>query len=74
MWKYLTRVLLRNRLAILIIIVLLTAFMGWMGSGVKLSYDNASLLPSDDSFIVDYNAFKTRFGEDGSMRIQTCFN
>lgn len=69
MWKYLTRVLLRNRLAILIIIVLLTAFMGWKGSGVRLSYDNASLLPADDSFIVDYAAFKKRFGEDGSVLV-----
>ncbi|MCK9640745.1 MAG: MMPL family transporter [Prolixibacteraceae bacterium] len=69
MWKYLTRVLLRNRPAILTLIVLLTAFMGWKGSGVKLSYDNASILPADDSFIMDYNAFKKRFGEDGSVLV-----
>ena len=67
MWKYLTRVLLRNRPVILIFILLLTAFMGWKGLGVKLSYDNASILPADDSFIMDYNQFKKRFGEDGSV-------
>ncbi len=69
MWKYLTRILLRNRPVILVIIVLLTAFMGWKGVGVKLAYDNASLLPKDDSFIVDYNAFKKKFGEDGSVLV-----
>lgn len=69
MWKYLTRLLLRNRPVILIFIVLLTAFMGWKGAGVKLAYDNASLLPADDSCIVDYNAFKKKFGEDGSVMV-----
>jgi predicted RND superfamily exporter protein len=67
MWKYLTRALLRNRPVILIFIVFLTAFMGWKGVGVKLSYDNASILPADDSFVVDYATFKKRFGEDGSV-------
>jgi uncharacterized protein len=67
MWKYLTRILLRNRLIILIFIFLLTAFMGWKGTSVKLSYENASILPSDDSYIIDYEAFKKRFGEDGSV-------
>jgi predicted RND superfamily exporter protein len=69
MWKYLTRLLLRNRPVILVFIVLLTAFMGWKGVGVKLAYDNASLLPKDDSFIIDYNAFKKKFGEDGSVLV-----
>ena len=41
--------------------------MGWKGLGVKLSYDNASILPADDSFIVDYAAFKKKFGQDGSI-------
>ena len=68
MWKYLTRLLLRNRPAILILIVLLTAFMGWKGMGVKLSYDNASILPSDDSFIIDYNAFK-----NGLAKMAACW-
>ncbi|HEY5509505.1 MAG TPA: MMPL family transporter [Prolixibacteraceae bacterium] len=67
MWKYLTRILLRNRPVVLIVILLLTVFMGWKGLDVKLSYDNASILPADDSFIVDYEAFKKRFGQDGSV-------
>ncbi|HWS01706.1 MAG TPA: MMPL family transporter, partial [Prolixibacteraceae bacterium] len=69
MWKHLTRVLLRNRPVVLIFITLLTLFMGWKGLGVKLSYENASVLPADDSFIIDYNAFKKRFGQDGSVLV-----
>jgi hypothetical protein len=41
--------------------------MAWVGSGVKLSYDNSRMLPSDDPTLVDYDAFKKRFGEDGSI-------
>ena len=67
MWKYLTRILLRNRPVVLTFIFLLTVFMGWKGLDVRLSYDNASILPADDSFIVDYEAFKQKFGQDGSV-------
>jgi len=67
MWKILVRLMLRNRPAILIVIGILTAIMAWVGSGVKLSYDNSRMLPSDDPTLVDYDAFKKRFGEDGSI-------
>jgi predicted RND superfamily exporter protein len=69
MWKFLTRILLRNRPVILVFIALLTAFMGWRGLEVRLSYENASILPADDSYIIDYNQFKKRFGEDGSVTV-----
>jgi hypothetical protein len=67
MWKILVRLMLRNRPGILIAIGILTALMAWVGSGVKLSYDNSRMLPSDDPTLVDYDAFKKRFGEDGSI-------
>jgi hypothetical protein len=41
--------------------------MAWQGSGVKLSYDNSRMLPSDDPTVVEYDSFKKRFGEDGSV-------
>jgi hypothetical protein len=41
--------------------------MAWLGSGVQLSYDNAKMLPADDPVVLQYNAFKSRFGEDGSI-------
>jgi predicted RND superfamily exporter protein len=43
--------------------------MAWLGSGVQLSYDNAKMLPADDPVVIQYNAFKTRFGEDGSVLV-----
>ncbi len=41
--------------------------MAWLGTGVKLSYDNSRMLPSDNPTLVQYDAFKKRFGEDGSV-------
>jgi len=67
MWKILVRLILRNRPGILITIGILTIAMAWLGTGVKLSYDNSRMLPSDDPTVVEYDAFKQRFGEDGSI-------
>jgi uncharacterized protein len=67
MWKILVRLILRNRPGILITIGLLTIVMAWLGSGVKLSYDNSRMLPADDPTVIQYDAFKQRFGEDGSI-------
>lgn len=67
MWKILVRLILRNRPGILIVIGILTVIMAWLGTGVKLSYDNSRILPSDDPAIIEYESFKKRFGEDGSV-------
>jgi len=65
MWQFLVRFILRNRLAILIAIGLLTIFMGWEGSKVQLSYELAKMLPSTDSTSIEYNEFQKEFGQSG---------
>lgn len=69
MWKFLVKFILRNRLVILIVIGLLTVFMGYEGSKVKLSYELAKMLPSSDPTSIEYNTFKKEFGQigDGSV-------
>lgn len=67
MWTILTRFILRNRLANLIVIVLFTALMGWLGTRVQMSYEMARMLPETDSTIIIYENFKKQFGEDGSV-------
>lgn len=69
MWNFLVRLILRNRLAILIIIGLFTVVMGWQGLSVKLSYNNTAMLPSSDSSVIIYSKFKEKFGEDGSVLV-----
>ncbi len=67
MWQFIVRLILRNRIAILVIIGLLTAFMGYQGSQVKMSYEMARMLPEDDTVNVEYENFKKQFGQDGSV-------
>ncbi len=69
MWQYLVRFILRNRLAILIVIGLLTIFMGYEGSQVQLSYHLAKMLPSSDPTSIEYNNFKKEFGQSGDGSI-----
>lgn len=67
MWTWLAGRILRNRIAVLVITGLLTVFMGWMASRVKMSYRNGGLLPKDDSTFVAYQHFVHQFSEDGNV-------
>lgn len=69
MWKYFSGVLLRNKLAFTIGVVLLTAFMGYEASKMELSYEFAKILPDTDSTFIEYQTFKKRFGEDGNVMV-----
>jgi uncharacterized protein len=67
MWNFLVRFILRYRTYNLIVIFLLTAFMGWKATNVQLSYELQEMLPSSDSTSIQYQQFKNVFGEDGSV-------
>lgn len=67
MWQFLVRLILRNRPLILIIIGLITVFMAYKGSQIKMSYEMARMLPKDNPYNVDYDNFKKQFGQDGSV-------
>ncbi|MCB9014986.1 MAG: MMPL family transporter [Lentimicrobiaceae bacterium] len=69
MWNLLVRLILRNRPGILVVIGLITIFMAWQGLDVKLSYDNMRMLPANDTAVLDYEDFRHRFGEDGSVLV-----
>lgn len=67
MWIYLVRHILRYRLINLIVILLLTLFMGYQALKVQMSYEFTSLLPQSDTAHIVYETFKNRFGKDGSV-------
>lgn len=67
MWQFIVRLILRNRISILVIIGLLTIFMAYKGSGIKMTYEMARMLPKSDSIYVEYEKFKNEFGQDGSV-------
>ncbi len=67
MWKYIVRFILRNRIANLVVIALITAFMAYNALNARLSYQLVQMLPDSDSTIVEYKKFKQTFGEDGTV-------
>jgi predicted RND superfamily exporter protein len=66
-WQFLVRHILRDRVAILIGVGLITAFMAFQAQKIKMSYEMARILPATDSTSILYENFKKQFGEDGSI-------
>lgn len=72
MWAKLSHFILRQRIPLLIVIILLTGFMGYWASGhLELSYKYARVLPADDEMAVAYEKFKKKYGEDGNVMLLT---
>lgn len=67
MWNRIVNYILRNRTLNLIVIGLLTLFMGYQALKVKMSYEYAQMLPMSDSTSIIYQDFKKQFEEDGSV-------
>ena len=66
-WELFARIVLRNRIAILIGIALLTLFLGMQWKNIRFSYTEANLLPDDHPVNKHYNTFLENFGEEGNM-------
>lgn len=72
MWAKLSHFILRQRVPLLIIILLLTGFMGWYAAQhLELSYKYARVLPEDDEMAIAYEKFKQKYGEDGNVMLLT---
>jgi uncharacterized protein len=69
MWAALARITLRNRIAILSIFAVVTAFLGYHASYVQITYEFAQLLPKNDTTALNYLEFKKQFGEDGNVMV-----
>jgi uncharacterized protein len=69
MLKKLAYFILKYRLALIIVMSLLTVFMGYHASKIEITYNFARLLPDDDSTSIDYEFFKEKFGQDGTVLV-----
>ena len=61
MWKYIVRLILRQRVWLLVVLGLTTAFMAYQALQIKMSYQMAQMLPDNDSTVIRYNNFKKIF-------------
>jgi uncharacterized protein len=66
-WNFFVRHILRDRIVILITIAIITCFMGFMATKVKMQYESSSILPKKDSTNIVYQNFIRQFGQDGTI-------
>src|SRR4030095_8576868 len=69
MWQYLGHFILRYRIPLLVIVLALTAFMGYHASKTELSYEFARAIPTDNKKYLEYQEFRRKFGEDGNLLV-----
>ena len=66
-WEVIARLILRNKIAILIAIILATLFFSYQWKNMRFTYTEANLLPDDHDVNVTYNDFLEIFGEEGNL-------
>ncbi|MBI1780766.1 MAG: MMPL family transporter, partial [Sphingobacteriales bacterium] len=69
MWTNLARFVLKNRLPVLIFLFLSTVVMGYFASQVKMSYEFARAIPTDNLKYKEYQEFRQKFGDDGNTMV-----
>ncbi|HMU09140.1 MAG TPA: MMPL family transporter [Ferruginibacter sp.] len=69
MWKRLGEFVLKFRMILLVLLLAVTALMGYYASQVKLSYEFSKAIPTDNPKYRDYVAFKEKFGDDGNLLV-----
>src|SRR6187402_1337440 len=67
MWNKLAEGIIRYRLLFIILIGIITIFMGFKATTVTMSYDFARTVPPNDPDMVYLNQFKEQFGEDSNI-------
>ena len=69
MWYRIGKFVLKYRVILLITLLAITAFFGWQASQVQLSYEFSKAIPVSSQSHRDYESFRSRFGEDGSVLV-----
>lgn len=66
-WQLIARVILRNRLLILLVIAGITAALATQWKYMRFSNSEANLLPNDHPISLTYQNFLAQFGEEGNI-------
>jgi len=68
-WKKTARIILRNRIIILLILLGVTVFLAMQWKNMRFTFTEANLLPDHHPVNVEYNKFLDTFGEEGNLII-----
>ena len=66
-WEVVARLILRNKILILIVITSATIFFSYQWKNMRFTYTEANLLPDDNPINITYNEFLKIFGEEGNL-------
>ncbi len=69
MWNVLAKFILRYGYALLAVLLALTTFFGWRATKVKLSYEFAKAIPTNNPKYIAYQEFRKKFGDDGNLLV-----
>ncbi len=68
-WQIIARFILKQRIFILLVLALITIFLGSKIQNIQFSRTEANLLPQDHEENIKYNHFLEIFGEEGNLVI-----
>jgi len=68
-WKKLADYILKHRLLVIAVVALMSIFMGWKASKVRLTYNAGKVLPTTDSAFIRFSEFRKKFGQDGTAMV-----
>ncbi len=66
-WTTMARIILRNRIAWLSAIVLITIALATQWKNIRFTFTEANMLPDDHPVNVQYRKFLSKFGEEGNL-------
>ena len=68
-WSATSRIILKGRIPILIVLGIITYFLATQMENMRFSYTEANLLPRNHKVNIEYNKFLKIFGEEGNIII-----
>ena len=66
-WEAIARLILRNKIFILLAIILATVFFSMQWRHMRFTYTEANMLPDEHEVNITYNNFLNIFGEEGNL-------
>ncbi|MEO2063941.1 MAG: efflux RND transporter permease subunit [Christiangramia sp.] len=66
-WNSIARLILRNRIIIILAIIVATVLLSTQWKYMRFSYTEANLMPDDHEVNKVYNSFLDKFGEEGNL-------
>jgi len=69
MLKKVAHIILKYRLTLLFLVLSVAGVMTYFSTKVQITFNNPRLLPFTDSASIDYDFFKEKFGQDGTILV-----